>query len=377
MESRFDSEVLGRAYEQVKERFPGEPLPGLRILMWEVLLSTRLTNITLETLELWRTKTTEFNPEIYNAEYRRYYDYPEVESGIPLVGVSSYIKFWTKDVYYGYSNTWLDTLIRSQKVDEFLKKVWGTNTIPLTEADSAELAIDTSRNFPSEKQKSVVEELSKKLGYTFTGTTLASVHAVRRVLSLHYGNQQLRKVFREKQWEIRLRKPVAEALQKINTQLESLGYSIWLDTGHRSAEEQKVIKENHARTFWQADADTLFANEGKSAHNIGWALDVVLYDTKGKRINLAIGDNSPKTKTSTYGEELIQSWVTISEKDMEAIKWRRMLHHIMTTAGFSPLHTEYWHFDAPWDRLYGYFTSKRWEQEWRVPGPSAFYGNLP
>jgi hypothetical protein len=93
MGSRFDSEVIGKAYEQVKEHFPGEPLSGLRILMWEVLLSTRLAEIRSETLELWRTKVAEFDPRIYNTEYRRYYDYPEVESGIPLVEVNSYIKF--------------------------------------------------------------------------------------------------------------------------------------------------------------------------------------------------------------------------------------------------------------------------------------------
>lgn len=350
--TRLDLEILSKAIEQVEWVY-SDAFPALRTFRWELERKLFLDSLSSKVLEALKTRKIDIDRSLFK-NYRDYYNHPEKESWESLVLLSSY---WvpSQDVYYWYSQIHFDRLIKLQKIDWFVCKTWeNTGNIKL---DTFNLSKDIFQNFSPEKQRGIIQNEFWKLGYSIIDTLDSeSLELVRRAVSIYAGNLALGQIF-EKNGDIRVRETIAQALKEINLKLKPLGYSIAAETGHRSMSEQRVIKENHARTFWSADANRLYADEWKSDHHTWGAIDVILLGLDGKKINLALGDNSPKTKTLLYGEELLWSWNDLLAWELQAIQWRRLLYHIMTWAWFQPLISEYWHYWW-WGRLSRYLESQ-------------------
>ncbi|GAB0175182.1 MAG: hypothetical protein HHAS10_10610 [Candidatus Altimarinota bacterium] len=350
--SRLDLETIGRSIEQLEGVY-SEAFPALRIFQWELQRKAFLDTLSPETIEALKKKKIDVNQSLFDG-YRDYYRHPEMESNEPLVLLSKY-GVVSQDVYYGYSQVDFEKIVMAQKIEGLILRVGtGINTF---QPDTFNLLKDVFQLLSPARQKEVISEELGKLGYSMQKELdFHSLEGVRRALSLYVGNQALGSVF-EKNGDIRVRESIAGALQEINSKLRPLGYAIGVETGHRSMAEQRVIKENHARTFGRTDANRLYADEGKSDHHTGGAIDVILLGFDGKKINLALGDNSPKTKSLLYGEEILSSGKYLSPTDLQSIEGRRLLYHVMTGAGFQPLMGEYWHYG--WGgRLSRYLESK-------------------
>lgn len=75
-----------------------------------------------------------------------------------------------------------------------------------------------------------------------------------------------------------------------------------------------------------------------SPHLTGGAVDVTLFNTQtGDWVNMGSGFDEPSTRSHTDYYE--------SFPDQDACDHRRLLYHVMTSAGFTNLPTEWWHFD--------------------------------
>ncbi|MEC9376790.1 MAG: M15 family metallopeptidase [Candidatus Neomarinimicrobiota bacterium] len=80
-----------------------------------------------------------------------------------------------------------------------------------------------------------------------------------------------------------------------------------------------------------------------SIHNFGAAVDLTLADSSGNPLDMG-------TKYDYFGElafpTLEDSLLTIGQLTNKQISNRHILRKIMQDAGFSPITTEWWHFDA-------------------------------
>ena len=80
-----------------------------------------------------------------------------------------------------------------------------------------------------------------------------------------------------------------------------------------------------------------------SIHNFGAAVDLTLADSSGSPLDMG-------TKYDFFGElafpALEDSLLEIGELTSQQVTNRQILRNVMKTAGFSPITTEWWHFDA-------------------------------
>jgi D-alanyl-D-alanine dipeptidase len=126
------------------------------------------------------------------------------------------------------------------------------------------------------------------------------------------------------------RKPVVEALQKIQAELNTQGLGIKVFDGYRP----------YAVTclFYAAIRDTTFvaAPWHGSRHNRGCALDLTL-------INLKTGKELPMP--SGYDETTERSFHDYTGGTEEERKNRAILREVMTKHGFAIYKYEWWHYD--------------------------------
>ncbi len=129
-----------------------------------------------------------------------------------------------------------------------------------------------------------------------------------------------------------LRKSVAERLSRVQKKLQKqqgLGLKIW--DGYRPLSVQKKM--------WALVPDSRYVANPKhgSRHNRGAAVDVTLVDSSGRELHMPTGfdDFTPKAHRNWAGDDTL------------AIHNRKILEDAMTSEGFIPLSTEWWHFDAP------------------------------
>ena len=126
------------------------------------------------------------------------------------------------------------------------------------------------------------------------------------------------------------RKPVAEALKKIQADLKSRGLGIKIFDAYRPY--KATVK------FYEVYGDTTYvASPYKgSRHNRGCALDLTLIDLKtGKELKMPTG----------YDSFSKDAWPTSPVKDPEALKNRTLLIGVMEKHGFRVNSSEWWHFD--------------------------------
>ena len=129
----------------------------------------------------------------------------------------------------------------------------------------------------------------------------------------------------------------------------------------------KVLKENHPNlrlliydglrprsiqwTLWNTLSDvpekerTNFVADPRtgSIHNFGAAVDLTVAEKNGRPLDMG-------THYDYFGDlafpRLEDSLVVVGDLKQEQVNNRLILRHAMTEAGFSPITTEWWHFDS-------------------------------
>jgi len=103
-----------------------------------------------------------------------------------------------------------------------------------------------------------------------------------------------------------------------------------------------------------------------SPHNTGGAVDLTIVDENGLFLEMGTDyDDSTLKASTTYFENQLAEEVKLNSKEIEALKNRRMLYHIMTSVGFTNFVDEWWHFD------YG---NQNWA--WISGNDHAVYGRM-
>lgn len=126
-----------------------------------------------------------------------------------------------------------------------------------------------------------------------------------------------------------LRPEVAEALEKANTLATEKGYRLVLYDCYRPYPIQYKMYEIVNNPLY-------VAKPGKgSNHNRGQAVDISLADEDGNLLDMG-GVFDEFSKISHYAYKDIPR---------KARKNRKRLRNIMIEAGFTPLESEWWHFD--------------------------------
>ena len=129
-----------------------------------------------------------------------------------------------------------------------------------------------------------------------------------------------------------LQRPAAEALVRVNRELEPLGYGLLIFDGYRPWSVTRI--------FWDMTPDDMkqFVADPKdgSRHNRGCAVDVSLYDlATGKEVKM----------TSEYDEMNEHSYPDYEGGTDEQRKMRELLRSKMEAYGFGVYEYEWWHFD--------------------------------
>ena len=126
------------------------------------------------------------------------------------------------------------------------------------------------------------------------------------------------------------RKPVAEALKKIQAELKKQGLALKIFDGYRPYSATVMFYETYHDTTYVASP-----YKG-SRHNRGCALDLTLIDSKtGKEIQMP-------TEWDSFKKE---AWPTTPVADPIIRKNRKTLIDVMEKHGFKVNASEWWHFD--------------------------------
>lgn len=135
-----------------------------------------------------------------------------------------------------------------------------------------------------------------------------------------------------------LRRPAAEALQRVQQELESQGMGLKVFDAYRPYAV--------TRAMWDAigDPDYVADPAHGSRHNRGAAVDVTLVDlATGEELAMPTGYDSFEP-SAHHGYEALSA---------DAIRNRERLRSVMVAHGFEPLPTEWWHYDfRGWEQFH-------------------------
>jgi zinc D-Ala-D-Ala dipeptidase len=126
------------------------------------------------------------------------------------------------------------------------------------------------------------------------------------------------------------RKPVAEALKKVQAELKKKGLGIKMFDAYRPY--KATVR------FYEVYKDTTYVASPYrgSRHNRGCALDLTIVDLKtGKELKMP-------TEYDSFRKE---AWPSTPVSDPEARKNRQLLIEVMEKNGFKVNSSEWWHFD--------------------------------
>lgn len=128
-----------------------------------------------------------------------------------------------------------------------------------------------------------------------------------------------------------LHKTVAEAVDRIQQDLEKRGLCLKIYDGYRPQSVQQLM--------WDLIQDERYvANPAKQKggrHTRGTAVDVTILDGSGKELEMP-------TPFDTFSEKAHSTCFELPE---HVLKNRQLLFDTMKKGGFTPLPTEWWHFD--------------------------------
>ena len=128
-----------------------------------------------------------------------------------------------------------------------------------------------------------------------------------------------------------LREPVAYRLFQAQRNLRAQGLGLKVFDCYRPIEVQ--------RKMWKIYPDPNFVADPASGsrHNRGTSVDVGLVDAAGRELPMPSGFDE-------FSERSHLAFMTASP---EALRNRQILQDTMRQVGFSPVTTEWWHFDSP------------------------------
>ena len=126
-----------------------------------------------------------------------------------------------------------------------------------------------------------------------------------------------------------IRKEVALSLINANNYFKSMGYRIKFFDCYRPLDVQ--------RKMWKVLPNpTYVANpESGSIHNRGGAVDITLVKLTGEELNMG-------TDFDHFGKEAHHAYENLST---EVLENRRLLKDGMSKNGFSPIRSEWWHYN--------------------------------
>lgn len=128
-----------------------------------------------------------------------------------------------------------------------------------------------------------------------------------------------------------LRKSVAEKLSRVQEALEKRGLGLKIWDAYRPLPVQQIL--------WDLVPDERYVADPKkgSVHNRGAAVDVTLVNAQGEELAMPTIFDDFTEKAHLDCEDLPQ----------EVLANREILIAAMVAEGFSPLATEWWHFNDP------------------------------
>lgn len=142
-----------------------------------------------------------------------------------------------------------------------------------------------------------------------------------------------------------LRLEVAKALVKVNKKLRLQGRQLVFFDCYRPLDVQKQM--------WEVTPDARYvANpyKGSSKHNRGGAVDITLADLQGKLLDMGTGFDH-------FGEAAHHDYQKLP---IHVLQNRITLKEAMALEGFSPIRTEWWHYNAPNSSTYP-ASNQAWE----------------
>lgn len=133
-----------------------------------------------------------------------------------------------------------------------------------------------------------------------------------------------------------LREPVAELLIQAHQEFKKMGYRIKLFDCYRPRPIQYKL--------WEVVPDARYVARPwiGSVHNRGGAVDLTLIDSLGHELDMG-------TAYDFFGERSHQDYIDLPE---EVIRNRSILIEVLQKFQFSPIRTEWWHFDYNKNKLY-------------------------
>lgn len=127
-----------------------------------------------------------------------------------------------------------------------------------------------------------------------------------------------------------LRKDTFGKLLNAHEEFKSLGYKIKIWDAYRPFYIQKILWDILPNSNYIANPYTNGSN-----HNRACAVDVTLTDLDGNEVDMP-------TEFDEFSERAHRSYLNASNIQ---IKNAELLKDIMIKHGFTPIHTEWWHFD--------------------------------
>jgi D-alanyl-D-alanine dipeptidase len=131
-------------------------------------------------------------------------------------------------------------------------------------------------------------------------------------------------------------RPAAEALARVQADLESQGFGLRVWDAYRPRHVQWEL--------WKICSDTRFVADPRrgSRHNRGASVDVTLLDRNGEPVEMpTVFDDFSERAGAFY-----------REAPLAARRHRQILQRAMTRQGFRILESEWWHFDYETWRQY-------------------------
>lgn len=134
----------------------------------------------------------------------------------------------------------------------------------------------------------------------------------------------------------------AQALLKAQNELHALfpGYNLLVKDAARPMSVQKKM----FRVVQGTPKANYVANPAKGGglHNYGLAVDITIVDEHGNELPMGTPVDHLGPEANIDREEQMVARGVISETERQN---RLLLRRVMTTAGFKPLRTEWWHFN--------------------------------
>lgn len=142
--------------------------------------------------------------------------------------------------------------------------------------------------------------------------------------------------------EAYLHPEAAEAVLKAQNELHALfpGYNLLVKDAARPMSVQKKM----FRAVQGTPKANYVANPAKGGglHNYGLAVDITIADEHGNELPMGTPVDHLGPEANIDREEQMVARGVISETERQN---RLLLRRVMTTAGFKPLRTEWWHFN--------------------------------